>query len=195
MTASTRRQFLRSAAAAAAAAQLPLDGAIAAPSRARRAAAGGRVGERAWRELERRLQGRVLRPGESGYARASLPFNRRYADVLPAGIARCAGEDDVREAVVWAREHDVPLAARSGGHSYAGYSTTRGLLIDLGAMRSVRVDDEAGTVVAQAGARTPASTPRCSRTTSRSPPAAARRSRSAGWRSAAASASPRARSG
>ena len=153
MTASTRRQFLRSAAAAAAAAQLPLDGAIAAPSRARRAAAGGRVGERAWRELERRLQGRVLRPGESRYARASLPFNRRYADVLPAGIARCAGEDDVREAVVWAREHDVPLAARSGGHSYAGYSTTRGLLIDLGAMRSVRVDDEAGTVVAQAGAR------------------------------------------
>jgi FAD/FMN-containing dehydrogenase len=148
MTSITRRQLLRSAAAAAAAVQLPALADASARPRGRDAA-----GARAWRELERRLSGRVLRPADRGYARAALPFNRRYADVRPAGIARCASTADVREAILWAREHDVPLAARSGGHSYAGYSTTPGLLIDLGAMRRVRVDDEAGTVTAQSGAR------------------------------------------
>ncbi|MDO8189602.1 FAD-binding oxidoreductase [Conexibacter sp. JD483] len=146
MTSITRRQLLVSAAAAAAGAPL-------APAAARRPAVAAGANERAWRELERRLHGRLLRPGGSGYARAALPFNRRYAGVRPAGIARCASEADVREAILWAREHEIPLAARSGGHSYAGYSTTRGLLIDLGGMRQVHVDDEAGTVSAQSGAR------------------------------------------
>jgi FAD/FMN-containing dehydrogenase len=150
MTSITRRQLLVSAAAAAAA--TPLVPTAAAIARRRASAAAG-ANERAWRELERRLSGRLLRPGSSRYARAALPFNRRYAAIQPAGIARCASEADVRAAILWAREHEVPLAARSGGHSYAGYSTTRGLLIDLGGMRAVDVDDEAGTVSAQSGAR------------------------------------------
>jgi FAD/FMN-containing dehydrogenase len=69
------------------------------------------------------------------------------------GIARCATEQDVRRALLWARDHHLPLAARSGGHSYAGYSTTPGLLIDLGGMRAVTVDDATGSVTTAPGAR------------------------------------------
>jgi len=153
MTSITRRHLLRSAAAAtAAAAVAPLATAAPATAARRRRVATG-PGERAWRQLERQLRGSLLRPGAARYARAALPFNRRYADVKPAGIARCASERDVRAAILWAREHDLPIAVRSGGHSYAGYSTTRGLLIDLGGMRGVRVDDAGHTVTAQAGAR------------------------------------------
>jgi len=108
---------------------------------------------RHWRQLERLLNGRLLRPGDADYARLSRPWNRRYARVHPAGIVRCATERDVQSALLWARAHGLPLAARSGGHSYAGYSTTPGLLIDLGGMRDAAVDDAWGTVAANAGAR------------------------------------------
>ena len=60
--------------------------------------------------------------------------------MLPAGIALCAGANDVSTSILWARKYGVPLVARSGGHSYAGYSTTTGLMIDLATMRSFRFD-------------------------------------------------------
>ncbi len=82
-----------------------------------------------------------------------LPYNRRYEDVRPQGIASCIDASDVRESILWAREHDVPVAVRSGGHNYAGYSTTDGLLIDLGRMRRVVVDDDTGDATVQVGAR------------------------------------------
>src|SRR5689334_16785758 len=102
--------------------------------------------ERAWRTLERSLDGRLVRPGDRAFARLALPWNRRYAEPPPMGIARCASEQDVQRALLWAREHRLPLAARSGGHSYAGYSTTPGLLIDVGGMHAVTVDDATGSI-------------------------------------------------
>lgn len=109
--------------------------------------------ERAWRVLDRELNGRVVRPGDRDFARLALPWNRRYKEPPPLGIARCATERDVSRALQWARHHRLPLAARSGGHSYAGYSTTPGLLIDVGGMRDVAVDDATGSVTAGPGAR------------------------------------------
>lgn len=109
--------------------------------------------ERAWRTLERELDGRVVRAGDRGFARLALPWNRRYAEPPPMGIARCASERDVRRALLWARDHHLPLAARSSGHSYAGYSTTPGLLIDVGGLHAVTVDDATGSVTAEPGAR------------------------------------------
>jgi FAD/FMN-containing dehydrogenase len=144
MSTLTRRQLVGAAAAAggtALAAQLGLSDALAAP------------GDRAWRALGRDLDGQLVRPGASRYRVLSRPYNRRYAHIRPSGIVRCASERDVRRAVRFAREHELPLAARSGGHSYAGYSTTRGLLIDLGGLRAAAVDDEAATITAAAGAR------------------------------------------
>jgi FAD/FMN-containing dehydrogenase len=115
--------------------------------------AGKRIGERAWRELARRLSGRLLRPGDPGFANFARPQNLRYADVLPGGIARCRTSSDVAQAILWCREHDVPLAARSGGHSYAGFSTTHGLIIDVAPINAVRFSSADGTVTIGGGAR------------------------------------------
>ncbi len=75
-----------------------------------------------WDELAQRLQNSLVRPGDASYGDLYLPFNRRYEDVRPQGIASCLDSSDVRESVLWAREHEVPVAIRSGGHNYAGYT-------------------------------------------------------------------------
>ena len=115
--------------------------------------AGKRISERAWRELTRQLSGQVLRPGDPTFADVARPNNLRYAKTMPAGIARCRTSGDVAQAILWCREHDVPLAARSGGHSYAGFSTTRGLMIDVGSMNAAKFNPAEGTVTIDGGAR------------------------------------------
>ncbi|HEY8978182.1 MAG TPA: FAD-binding oxidoreductase [Streptomyces sp.] len=97
------------------------------------------IDEGAWRELRRGLSpaARLYRPGEQGYPARATADNQRYASVAPAGIVACAAESDVRQAVRWAAKHGVPFAPRSGGHNYAGYSTTSGLVISLRAMNQV----------------------------------------------------------
>lgn len=111
------------------------------------------AGARAWEDLAKRLTGPLLRPGDPGFRRAALPFSLQYASRSPAGIARCRNAVDVREAILWAREHGVPLVARSGGHSAAGYSTTTGLMIDVSLMNEVRFDQAAGVVRLGGGVR------------------------------------------
>ena len=106
-----------------------------------------------WDGLASRLQGRLVRPGDRGFEKVSLPLNLRYAEIQPQGVSLCTGEADVRESVVWARESGVPVSIRSGGHNYAGYSTGPGLVVNVGGMRDVDVDDGAGTVKAAPGAR------------------------------------------
>ena len=74
-------------------------------------------------------------------------------DARPALIARCAGAADVAAALRFAGDHDLPLAVRGGGHNVAGTATVEdGLVIDLSAMRDVRVDASAGTVHVAGGA-------------------------------------------
>ena len=82
-----------------------------------------------------------------------MPYNKRYAAIRPGGVALCADTADVQTALAWARRYDVPFAARSGGHSYAGYCASRGLVISLAPMRSIRVDQRALTVTLGAGTR------------------------------------------
>ena len=82
-----------------------------------------------------------------------MPYNKRYAAIRPGGVALCADTADVQAALAWARRYDVPFAARSGGHSYAGYCASRGLVISLAPMRSIRVDQRALTVTLGAGTR------------------------------------------
>jgi FAD binding domain/Berberine and berberine like len=106
-----------------------------------------------WAGLRRRLKGRLLRPGDPGYAAASAAENYRYANVLPAGIAMCAGPGDVRTSVRWAQDNGVPLVARSGGHSYAGYSRTTGLLVDLNSMKSATFEPRSQTLRVTGAAR------------------------------------------
>jgi FAD/FMN-containing dehydrogenase len=106
-----------------------------------------------WEALAHRLSGSVVLPGGSGYGALALPNNLRYSALRPAGIAMCKSARDVSASILWARENGVPLVARSGGHSYAGYSTTSGLMIDMGAMNSVSLDESTGVATVAGGAR------------------------------------------
>ena len=97
------------------------------------------------------LTGRVLYPGDPGWNEARKNYNTRF-DVQPTAIAFCQNSRDVANAVQWAREHSVPFRARSGRHSYEGYSLIEGgLVIDLGDMDNVAVDREQGLATIGAG--------------------------------------------
>ncbi len=103
-------------------------------------------------DLQQRLTGQLLLPGDRAFSAANTPSNRRYQDVVPAAIAQCADEADVITCVQWCTANGVAPAVRGGGHSYAGYSTTTGLLLDLRELNSVTVDRAAGTLTAGGGA-------------------------------------------
>jgi len=105
-----------------------------------------------WKALAQRLSGSVVLPGDRGFAEFALPNNLRYSAVRPAGIAMCKNSRDVSAAILLARENGVPLVARSGGHSYAGYSTTSGRMIDLRAMNGVSLDEKTGVATIGGGA-------------------------------------------
>ena len=81
------------------------------------------------------LRGPSFVPGEPGYDAARVVFNR-IVDRRPAIIARCAGAADVIACVGFARERDLPVSVRGGGHSIAGKAICDdGLMIDLSAMK------------------------------------------------------------
>lgn len=103
-----------------------------------------------WEALRRRLSGTLRRPDDPGYAAASQLFNRRFDGIRPAGVVSARSVGDVQAAVVFARDHGLPLTARSGGHSYVGASTNRGVVVDLRPMSQVRVNGTAATVGAGA---------------------------------------------
>ena len=92
----------------------------------------------------------VLRPGTEAYEAVRRPAMARFADVRPAEIVRCAGAGDVVAALELARGR--PVAVRSGGHCFAGRSSTEGVLIDVGPMDGVEAGGD-GTVRVGAGAR------------------------------------------
>lgn len=106
-----------------------------------------------WSELDASLTGDVFLPGSMGYFDRARPWALQYAGTLPAGIAQCADEADVRTCVLWARKHGIALVARSGGHSYAAYSMTTGLQLDLSRMNSVAFDASTSNAVVGGGAR------------------------------------------
>src|SRR3954447_17740535 len=102
-------------------------------------------------EFEQGLSGRLIRPGDDGYDEARSIWNGAH-DQHPAMIVRCAGVADVMRAVDFARSEDLTVAVRGGGHSIPGFSTCDGgVVIDLSAMKGVRVDPERRTAVAQGG--------------------------------------------
>ncbi len=105
--------------------------------------------------LEALLPGRVLRPGAPNYARYTQPWNLRWLDRRPvaAAVVRAASAADVATAVRWARDSGIPIVPRSGGHSYAGYSTTDGVIIDVSSMTDVSFDASTGLATVGGGAR------------------------------------------
>jgi hypothetical protein len=113
--------------------------------------ASGAAPASAWRALEHSIGGEVLTPGAAGYSEASQLFNRRFDDVRPAAVALVTSAADVAECLRFAQVHGIPPAVRSGGHSYAGWSSGNGrLVIDVGRMNDITV--RPGDAVIGAGA-------------------------------------------
>jgi FAD/FMN-containing dehydrogenase len=98
--------------------------------------------------------GKVIVPGDQSYETARL-INNRIFDYHPSVIAECAGADDVARALAFAREGNMPVAIRSGGHSVAGQcNVDNGVLIDLGKFKQISIDRSSGHVTCGAGVRT-----------------------------------------
>lgn len=98
-----------------------------------------------------RFRGPLLGPNDDGYERTRRVWNGMI-DRRPALIARCAGAADVRAAVSFARERELPVSVRGGGHSVAGKAVCDGgVMIDLSLMKSIRVDATARTARVEPG--------------------------------------------
>jgi FAD/FMN-containing dehydrogenase len=86
--------------------------------------------------------GEVFAPDQDGYEDARRVWNAMI-DRRPALIVRCKGAADVVDAVNFARDHRLPVSVRGGGHNVAGHAVGEGgVMVDLSAMRSVRVDPQ-----------------------------------------------------
>jgi hypothetical protein len=114
-------------------------------------AVGLQLNEEAVQRLVASTRGTVLRAGQDGYDAARTVWNGMI-DRSPALIVRCVSAADVAGAVNFARDHNLLLAVRGGGHSAAGSGVCdRGLMIDLSRMKGIRVDPARRTVRAEAG--------------------------------------------
>ena len=101
-----------------------------------------------WAALRAHLStGRLVRPHEHGYDQARHLFEPRFDHLQPAGIAYCGTGADVATCLSFVRRFQLAVRVRSGGHSYAGWSSvTAGLIIDVSPMNSVSFAGDSVTV-------------------------------------------------
>ncbi|SMD09195.1 FAD-binding oxidoreductase [Kibdelosporangium aridum] len=106
-----------------------------------------------WDRLRRRLAGPLYLPQDAGYAAARQGYFTIHDGQRPAAVARCTRIEDVQACVEFAAATRTPVSARSGGHSYAGYSTRDGsLVVDLRQLAGIQLYPD-GTAVIGAGAQ------------------------------------------
>jgi FAD/FMN-containing dehydrogenase len=139
---STRREFLGRAGAASLVALAAAD---------RTALLTNASGTSATQSLARRLRGPLVLARQPGYAAARALYNPRL-DIAPRAIAFCETAGDVAAVIAFARAHRWPISARSGRHSFAGYSNSRGIVADVSRIRHVVYDPASATVRIGAGA-------------------------------------------
>lgn len=103
-------------------------------------------------QLQNRVEGKVVAATDAGYEtlRRELVWNRLTPPRYPRLVVQAATEQDVVEAVRFARTHGMNVAVRGGGHSWVGFPLRDGsLLIDLGRLKQVAIGREARTAVVQ----------------------------------------------
>jgi FAD/FMN-containing dehydrogenase len=106
----------------------------------------------ALQDLESAFRGQLLGPGSDGPYEDARRIWNRLIDKRPALIARCADAGDVARSVQFAREHELPVSVRGGGHNIAGNCVCDGgLMVDLSPMKGIQVDPEQRTARAQPG--------------------------------------------
>ena len=114
----------------------------------------GRARRAAPRTLQQAIRGHVFQRGQPGFTAAAHIYNPRFDKVLPTAVARPVDSVDVRDAIRFTVKHGTPVRARSGGHSYAGYSTlSNGVVLDLRQLNSIQVNKRARTATVGAGAQ------------------------------------------
>ena len=119
-------------------------------------------------------------PGDAGYEDARRPDVARFDGFHPQAVVRCRNADDVAAALGVARRTGLELAVRSGGHCFAGHSSSDGIVLDVGPLAGVALDGEIATI--GAGTRLGAVYDALAPHGARCPPAAAHGSPSPGWR-------------
>jgi hypothetical protein len=106
-----------------------------------------------WSGLQHALAGELLLPDDAAFENARKLYNTRFDDIRPSAVARCNTAQDVRACLDFARRRGIPVHLRSGGHSYAGWSSGPGLVIDVSRMNQVRVDPASKLATIGAGAK------------------------------------------
>jgi FAD/FMN-containing dehydrogenase len=153
-----RRHLLQSSVAAAVAAALPVPSLLFASSEVKGAVdavtgdgAQITVEQAAVKELSNSLRGQLLLPGQEGYETSRRVLNP-VIDKHPALVVRPSGPADIMSAVSFARERNLLVAVKCGGHSFSGKSTCDGgMQIDLTSFRSARVDVDTKTAYIAGG--------------------------------------------
>ena len=156
-----RRRFFQSSLAAAVAYALPTPRLYALDQAASQAAGGLAavkldgsatvIEQAAVAELKASLRGPLLLAGDPGYDAARRILHPQF-DKHPALVVQPTGAADVRSAVTFARERELLVAVKCGGHSFSGKSTCDGgIQIDLSRLRGVRIDTDARRAYVEGG--------------------------------------------
>jgi FAD binding domain len=102
--------------------------------------------------LREELDGELFVPDSPGYEALRRPANPRYRDVHPRLVIRCGSVVDVALGIGYARDTEVPIVPRGGGHCFAGRSSTDGIVLDLTGLDTISVaDDGFATISASVG--------------------------------------------
>lgn len=102
-----------------------------------------------WGQLRRHVQGSLARPGGATYDQVRLLQNPRYDGEKPLAVLSVASADDVATGIRFAQDNDLPVAIRSGGHSYPGWSgggSPRALVLDCRPLADVTLDGTTATI-------------------------------------------------
>jgi FAD/FMN-containing dehydrogenase len=102
--------------------------------------------------LDQRLSGRLSKPGDERYAAATAIWAKPVGP-MPRAVAHCRTAQDVQSAIQAARDCDLPLSVRGGGHDWAGRALCDGIVIDLTAMNDVRLSPDYRVARISGGAR------------------------------------------
>lgn len=92
-----------------------------------------------WAALARSIEGTVTLPGDEAYDDGRALVLRQFDDVRPAAIVSCAEPSDVAKSIRFARRYGLPAVPRGGRHSYAGFSTATGMVIDVSGLRHIEI--------------------------------------------------------
>ncbi|MEO7236900.1 MAG: FAD-binding oxidoreductase [Lapillicoccus sp.] len=98
-------------------------------------------------KLRKAMRGSVFLPGDPSYDASSAARNGRYLDLKPVVVAQVADARDVVTVIRWCEDNGIAPVVRGGGHSYAGLSSTTGLVLDVSRLNGVQIDAKAGTAV------------------------------------------------